>query len=221
MLKLFKKQHMSNTDLKPQDIIAKLIQIGSIQLSPNHPFTFASGIKSPVYCDTRLIISEVLFRDQVATTFANKIRKEYPEVEVLSGVATGSIAITALTAEKTKLSMIYTRKPKGYGHNKTFEGKLQKGQKVLVIEDAISTGTSSLQAVKQLQEAGADVVGVLVIYSHNLPEGFRNFEEAGVKYTSLCNFEDLIEFVSKNEIISSEEVLEMKKWQADPKNWTI
>jgi len=205
--------------LSPQQLIANLVKIGSIQLNPNDPFTFASGIKSPVYCDGRLLISEPIFRDKVANTLADQIIKKYIDVEILSGVATGSIAITALVSEKLHLPMIYARKPKGYGHNKSYEGKLRKGQKVVVIEDAISTGGSSLEAVQRLNEAGANVLGVFVIYSHNLKESFENFAKLNIKYTALCTFEDLLEFAGRSKMINLEQTKAMLEWQSNPSSW--
>jgi orotate phosphoribosyltransferase len=212
---------MLNKILSSQEIIANLVKINSIQVSPSEPFTFASGIKSPVYCDGRLIMSEPLFRDKLAETFAQKIMDKFIDVEIISGVATGSIAISAWVADKLHLPMIYARKPKGYGHNKCYEGKLREGQKVVVIEDAISTGSSAIDSVNKLREVGANVLGVMVIYSHNLKESFENFEKANIKYTSLCSFEDLLEFSQRSKMINLEETKAMLDWQANPNGWMV
>jgi orotate phosphoribosyltransferase len=205
--------------LSSQEVIANLIKINSIQINPKQPFIFASGISSPVYCDGRLVISEPLFRDRLASTFAEKIAQKYIDVETIAGVATGSIAISAWVAEKLNLPMIYARKPKGYGHNKSYEGKLRKGQKVVVIEDAISTGTNCLEAIDYLRKNGAVVLGVFVIYSHNLQKSFDNFKFAKTEYTALSSFEDLLTFAQKSKMINLEEKKAMLEWQQDPENW--
>ena len=207
--------------LTPQQVIANLVKVGSIQVSPQKPFTFSSGIKSPVYCDCRLTMSEPIFRDRLASTFAEKITQKYIDAEILSGVATGSIALSAWVAEKLRLPMIYARKPKGYGHNKAYEGKLREGQKVVVVEDVISAGGSSLEAVRKLREVGANVLGVFVIYSHNLKKSFTAFEEEGLKYTALCTFDDLLEFAQRSKMINLEETKAMLDWQVDPESWKV
>jgi orotate phosphoribosyltransferase len=209
---------MQNSLSKSQ-LVAKLLEIKAIQIQPNNPFTFASGIKSPVYTDGRLVISEPILRKQVAITFADQIKQKYPQVEIISGVATGSIAMSAWVADEMNLPMIYWRKPKGYGHNKSFEGKLEEGQKVIIIEDAVSTGTSSLSAVKDLRAKGADVLAVFVMYSHDLTEGVKNYADSNIACFPLCTFGDLLEYAQTSQMLSQKELDTLKLWHQDPQNW--
>jgi orotate phosphoribosyltransferase len=205
--------------LTESQLISKLLEIKAIQIQPSNPFTFASGIKSPVYSDGRLVISEPILRKQIAATFAQQIKEKYPETEIISGVATGSIAMSAWVADEMSLPMIYWRKPKGYGHNKTFEGKLEAGQKVIIIEDAVSTGTSSLSAVKDLRAKGADVLAVFVMYSHDLQEGIKNYADNQIACFPLCTFNDLVEYAQESEMLDQKELETLKLWHKDPQNW--
>lgn len=208
-----------NMSLTAQEIIKQLLEIGAIQIRPKDPFTFASGIKSPIYCDGRLVISQPKLRKEIAQTFATKIKAKYPEVEIISGIATGSIAMAAWVSDETNLPMIYWRKPKGYGHNKTFEGVMKEGQKVVIIEDAISTGSSSLSAVRDLREKGANILDVFVIYSHNLPSSKGNFAKENSSYTALCSFDDLVQYLETSNGATSEEINLLKLWNQDPEGW--
>jgi orotate phosphoribosyltransferase len=196
-----------------------LLKYKIVELRPSEPFTFASGIKSPIYCDARKIISHPELRKPIAEAIANKIKESYPDVEVISGVATGSIALAAWVSDILNLPMIYYRKPKGYGHNNTIEGKFVKGQKVVVIEDVVSTGGSCLNAVDSLREGGLDVLGTCFIYSHELQSAVDNFATKNCKYECLVGLAELIEYAGQNKILNSEEVASVLKWHSNPAEW--
>lgn len=207
--------------LDSSQIAAALLDKKIIELSPDKPFTFASGIKSPIYCDCRTIISDVGFRNQIAQSLAKKIKAAYPEVEVISGVATGSIAMAAWISEILQLPMIYYRKPKGYGHNNTIEGRVQKDQRVIVVEDVVSTGGSCLTAVNSLRDSGLDVLGAAFIYSHNIPSSIQNFEEANCKTLSLCVFDDVVDSAITTGILDKNQVELVKSWNQNPTQWGV
>jgi orotate phosphoribosyltransferase len=211
---------MSNS-LSSIQVASLLLQKKIIELSPDQPFTFASGIKSPIYCDCRTIISDVEFRMQVAHSLADQIKAKYPDVEVISGVATGSIAMAAWIADILKLPMVYYRKPKGYGHNNTIEGKVIKGQKVVVVEDVVSTGGSCLTAVKSLRENGLDVLGAAFIYSHNIPTSLQNFADENCQFTNLCGLEDVIKSAMESNILDDRQVELVKSWKQSPTTWGV
>lgn len=209
---------MSNVLTKNQ-LAELLLEYKIVELRPSEPFTFASGIKSPIYCDARKIISHPSLRNPIAVAIANKIKESYPDVEVISGVATGSIALAAWVSDILNLPMIYYRKPKGYGHNNTIEGEFVKGQKVVVIEDVVSTGGSCLNAVESLREGGLNVLGTCFIYSHELQSAVDNFATKNCKYECLVGFKDLIEFSEQTYILTSEEVQSALKWHTNPEKW--
>lgn len=206
-------------ELNNIQISALLLENKILELSPTAPFTFASGIKSPIYCDGRIIMSIPDLRKTIAFNLATKIKLAYPDVQVISGVATGSIAISAWIAEILNLPLIYYRKPKGYGHNNTVEGQFKVGQKVVVVEDVVSTGGSCLKAVESLREAGLDVLGVAFIYSHGMTKSIENFDNAKCKFVSLCGLEDALESANDSGILTTEQVVTVKDWKADPVNW--
>jgi orotate phosphoribosyltransferase len=206
-------------ELNPIQIASLLLNNKILELSPAAPFTFASGIKSPIYCDGRLIMSIPNLRKTIAYNLAQKIKTVYPDVEIISGVATGSIAMSAWVAEILDLPLIYYRKPKGYGHNNTVEGKYQPGQKVLVLEDVVSTGGSCLTAVESVRATGLDVLGVAFIYSHGMTKSIESFEAADCKYVSLCGLEDALESANQSGILTSQQVETVKDWKVDPTNW--
>lgn len=198
-----------------------LLKYKIVELRPSEPFTFASGIKSPIYCDARKVISHPELRKPIALAIANKIKESYPDVEVISGVATGSIALAAWVSEILNLPMIYYRKPKGYGHNNTIEGEFAKGQKVVVIEDVVSTGGSCLNAVDSLRESELNVLGTCFIYSHELQNAVDNFAAKDCKYECLVGFKDLIKYAEQNNILTSEEEISALKWHENPSAWGI
>jgi orotate phosphoribosyltransferase len=226
ILTLYKKQQFyfaknMSTVLTINQIAKLLLKYKIVEVRPNEPFTYASGIKGPIYCDARKIISHPELRKPIADAIANKIKESYPDVEVISGVATGSIALAAWVSEILNLPMIYYRKPKGYGHNNTIEGEFTKGQKVVVIEDVVSTGGSCLNAVDSLREGGLEVLGTCFIYSHELQNAVDNFASKECKYECLVGFKDLIEFSAQTNILNQDEVQSALKWHENPSAWGI
>jgi orotate phosphoribosyltransferase len=207
--------------LNSSDASKALLDHKIIELSPNSPFTFASGIKSPIYCDGRKIISNPKLRMDIAFSLAEMIKEKYPDVEVISGVATGSIAMAAWVSQILNLPMIYYRKPKGYGHNNTVEGEYQKGQKVVVIEDTVSTGGSCLTAVQSLRDNELDVLGVAFIYSHEMQKSIDNFNSNNCKYINLCGLTDVLVYAHSSGILTESEVKSVELWKKNPAEWVI
>ena len=206
-------------ELNSIQIASLLLENKILELSPTSPFTFASGIKSPIYCDGRIIMSIPDLRKIIAYNLASKIKQAYPDVEIICGVATGSIAISAWVAEILDLPLIYYRKPKGHGHNNTVEGKFESNQKVVVVEDVVSTGGSCLTAVESVRAASLDVLGVAFIYSHGMIKSIESFNSANCKFVSLCGLEDALESANQTGILTTDQVETVKDWKADPINW--
>ncbi|MDF8366542.1 orotate phosphoribosyltransferase [Weissella paramesenteroides] len=197
-----------------QTAVAKsLLDIAAIKLQPNDPFTWASGIKSPIYTDNRKTISFPDARRIIIDGLAALIKEQYPNVEVIGGVATAGIPHAAWVAEKLDLPMIYVRsKPKDHGTGKQIEGVLAAGQKVVLIDDLISTGGSVLGAVKATQAAGGEVLGVAAIFSYELPAATMNFAQAATPFSSLTNFSSLIQVVQKTGEITADELTMIANW---------
>jgi len=201
-------------------IVEILLQIKAIKLDPANPFTWASGWKSPIYCDNRKTLSFPEVRAFLKADFTRVIREKYPDVELIAGVATGAIAIGVLVAEELGLPFVYVRpKVKDHGLGNQIEGVLQVGQKVVVIEDLISTGNSSLNAVAALREAKTRILGMIAIFSYQFQIAEKNFKEAGVELNTLGNYSVLIEQAEKIGFISPEKSETLKKWRKDPGNW--
>ncbi len=199
------------------NIEKNLLKIKAVFLRPDEPFTWASGIKSPIYCDNRLILSYPMVRQIVELEIAKKIKKEFPEVEMLMGTATAGIAHAALAANILDLPMGYVRSSaKSHGRENKIEGFYKEGQKVVVVEDLISTGGSSIECVKALRDANLDVLGVISIFTYNLEEGFKNFEEANCKYVSIANYDDLIKEAVELKYIKENDLEKLKAWKLDP-----
>ncbi|MDL2320608.1 orotate phosphoribosyltransferase, partial [Alistipes sp. OttesenSCG-928-B03] len=176
-----------------REIAQSLLQIKAIKLSPANFFTWASGWHSPIYCDNRTTLSFPAVRDQIRDGFAAMVREKYPQAEVIAGVATGAIAHGVLVAEALGLPFIYVRSsPKAHGLTNQVEGYFEKGAKVVVIEDLVSTGGSSLSAVEALRDAGCDVLGMLAIFTYGFPTAAENFERAGVTLDTLSDYETMI-----------------------------
>ena len=195
----------------------QLLKIKAVFLRPNEPFTWASGIKSPIYCDNRLILSYPMVRQMVELEIAKKIKKEFPDVEILMGTATAGIAHAALAANNLDLPMGYVRSSaKSHGRENKIEGFYKEGQKVVVVEDLISTGGSSIECVNALREAKLDVLGVVSIFTYNLEEGFKNFENANCKYVSIANYDDLIKEAVELDYIKENDLEKLKAWKKDP-----
>jgi len=198
----------------------KLLQIKALKISPDAPFTWASGWKSPVYCDNRKLLSFPHVRDYVKSELANTIMDHFPEAESLAGVATAGIPHGALAADLLRLPFIYVRnKPKGHGLTNQIEGVLTEGQKVVVIEDLVSTGMSSLEAVEALRAAGADVIGMCALFTYGFPQAAEAFEKANVKLITLSNYDALVEVGVAQNIIQEDALDKLKQWRLSPSTW--
>lgn len=198
----------------------KLLHIKALKLSPDEPFTWASGWKSPVYCDNRKILSYPHVRDYVKSELANTILDNFPEAEALAGVATAGIPHGALAADLLRLPFVYVRsKPKGHGLTNQIEGVLTQGQKVVVIEDLVSTGMSSLEAVEALRNAGADVIGMCALFTYGFSQATEAFDKAGVKLITLSNYNALIELAGNNGSIQPEALYKLNQWRESPDTW--
>lgn len=201
-------------------VAEKLLQINAIKLSPQEPFTWASGWKSPIYCDNRKVLSYPYVREFVKSEMSNIIFSDFPDAELLAGVATAGIAWGALSADQLKLPYIYVRpKPKEHGLGNQIEGFYEKGQKVLVIEDLISTGKSSLQVVEVLRNAGLEVIGMVGIFTYGFSVADKAFAEARVPFKTLTNYPTLIKMAVEKGTVTLEQQGILLNWQADPSNW--
>lgn len=190
-----------------QQVAGQLLKIKAVFLRPQEPFTWASGIKSPIYCDNRIILSYPEARNIVEQAIADTIQKEYPECEVLMGTSTAGIPHAAIAATILGKPMGYVRSgAKDHGRGNQIEGRLEKGQKVVVVEDLISTGGSCIEVVNTLREAGADVLGIVSIFTYGLKKGLQRLEEAKVKNVSLTNFDQLIEIAAEQKYIEEGEI---------------
>ena len=197
-----------------------LLQIKAIKLEPQQPFTWASGWKSPIYCDNRIILSYPPIRNFVRENFARQIEELYGKPDVIAGVATGAIGIGMLVAEYMSLPFIYVRpEAKGHGRKNQIEGHLESGQTVVVIEDLISTGNSSLNSIKALQEANVTIKGLLAIFTYGFKISEDNFKKANIDLYTLSNYEHLIESALKSNYINTSEAETLKSWRKDPSNW--
>ena len=202
------------------EVAKKLIDIKAIKVQPDAPFTWASGWKSPIYCDNRKILSYPETRTFVRDRFVDIIRSKYPQAEVIAGVATGAIAMGALVAEVLGLPFIYIRSaPKGHGLENLIEGVMHEGQKVVVVEDLISTGGSSLNAAEAVVKARGNVLGMVAIFTYGFPHAIDNFAKAGIELTTLSNYHALIDSaVAMNEVNTSQ-VETLMKWRENPSEW--
>lgn len=199
-----------------REIINSLLEIKAVELRVDKEnwFTWTSGIKSPIYCDNRLIMSYPKIRKQVAEGFAKKIKESYPDVECIVGTATAGIPHAAWISDIMNLPMLYVRSSaKEHGKTNQIEGKIEKGKKVVVIEDLISTGKSSVIAAKALQEAGFEVLGVIAIFSYNLEKAKQKFTEASVPFTTLTNYDVLLELAKEQGLIGENENKVLLKWR--------
>jgi orotate phosphoribosyltransferase len=203
-----------------KQIAELLLQINAIKLSPENPFTWASGWKSPIYCDNRIILSYVKARHQVAQQMAEYIKQNYPTVELIAGVATGAIGIGILVAELLNLPFVYVRpEPKKHGRQNQIEGSVSQNQKTVVIEDLISTGMSSINAVKALRDSGLDVLGMVAIFSYAFDISKENFEKENVKLHTLSNYHFLLEKAIEIGYISEKELDTLNQWRISPDKW--
>jgi len=197
-----------------------LLQINAIKLNPRNPFTWASGWNSPIYCDNRITLSFPAVRNYIRDEFSKNIEKQFGKPDVIAGVATGAIGIGILVAESLGLPFVYVRpEPKKHGRLNQVEGYLQKGQNVIVVEDLISTGNSSLLAVEALKEAGANVKGMAAIFSYGFEIASENFKNANVDLYTLSNYENLLPLAVAKRYITEEEEITLQEWRKSPSKW--
>lgn len=202
------------------EVTKKLVQINTIKIQPSNPFTWASGWKAPIYCDNRKLLSYPEARTYVRDQFVKLVREKYPQAEVIAGVATGAIAIGMLVAQELGLPFIYVRsKPKDHGLENLIEGDLKAGQKVVVIEDLVSTGVSSLKAAEAITNFGGDVLGMMAIFTYNFPIAKENFAKAGIELTTLSRYKTLIEVALESGEILESQVESLNRWREDPAHW--
>lgn len=202
-------------------IAQTLLQIKAIKLSPANPFTWASGWHSPIYCDNRKTLSYPEVRREIYRAFAKIVAEKYPQAEVIAGVATGAIACGVLTAEELGKPFIYVRSaPKDHGMTNQVEGHFEPGAKVVVVEDLISTGGSSLKAVEALRAAGCEVLGMVAIFTYGFPTATANFEKAGVRLDTLSDYNTLIELAAEQNYIEPEEMETLREWRRAPDVWS-
>jgi orotate phosphoribosyltransferase len=198
----------------------KLLGIKAIKLQPSNPFTWASGWKSPIYCDNRKLMSYPTIRNFLKIQFGRIILEKYPDVEAIAGVATGAIAPGAIVADLLGLPFVYVRAtPKGHGLENLIEGDLKPNQKVIVIEDLVSTGISSLKAVEAIRKDGANVIGMVCIFTYGFPIATKNMEEANVELTSLSNYDAILEEAVRTEYIDESELQTLQDWRENPDTW--
>lgn len=208
-----------NTDLR-KNIASELLRINAVKLQPNAPFTWASGWKSPIYCDNRVTLSFPELRTLIKKTFAERIRELYPKVEVIAGVATAGVPQGALIAEELGLPYIYVRsKAKSHGMTNMIEGLVQEGKKVVVIEDLISTGGSAIKAIEAIREAGMDVLGLAAIFTYGFPDADDNLKAADVSYFTLSDYGALLDVALAGDSITKEEVKSLNQWRESPSTW--
>lgn len=197
-----------------------LLQINAIKLKPENPFTWASGWKSPIYCDNRITLSYPPIRTFLREQIGKQIEELYGKPDVIAGVATGAIGIGMLVAEYLNLPFIYVRpEPKKHGRGNQIEGMLESGQNVVVVEDLISTGKSSLNAVKALKNEGANVKGMIAIFTYGFDVATKNFEEAGLDLHTLSSYEYLIEQAVETNYVSNNQIETLQQWRAQPDSW--
>ena len=202
-------------------IAGKLLQAEAVQLSPSKPFTWASGWKSPIYCDNRRVLSYPYIRDFIKSEMCNIVFEKFPDVDLLAGVATAGIAWGAMVADQLKLPFIYVRpKPKEHGLGNQIEGYFRRDQKVIVIEDLVSTGKSSLQVVDVLKNEGIEVAGMVSIFTYGFPVATEAFKTAGIEYYSLTDYPSLVALALERQTIEASEEEVLLKWRDDPANWT-
>ena len=198
-------------------IAEDLLSIRAVFFRPDEPFTWASGIKSPVYCDNRLILTAPVVRTEVETALMQTIRREYPDAEVLMGTSTAGIAHAAITAQMMGLPMGYVRSSsKDHGRQNQIEGRLEKGQKVVVVEDLISTGGSVLEVVNVLRGAGAEVLGIVSIFTYGMKKGLERLAAAKVRNVSLTNFDVIAQVAAEQKYIKPEDVARLLQFRNDP-----
>jgi len=208
---------MENTQI---EVTKRLLAIDTIKIQPDTPFTWASGWIAPIYCDNRKVLSYPETRTYICNQFVQLVREKYPNAEAIAGVATGAIAIGVLVAEVMQLPFIYVRsKPKGHGLENLIEGDIQPGTKVVIIEDLISTGGSSLSAAQAVRNYGAEVLGMLAIFTYNFSLAAKNFQEANIELTTLSNYNLLLKMAYDSGEISDIQLESLNNWRKNPETW--
>ncbi|MDL2231617.1 orotate phosphoribosyltransferase [Porphyromonadaceae bacterium OttesenSCG-928-L07] len=203
-----------------ENVASSLLKIKAIKLEPSNPFTWASGWKSPIYCDNRKTLSYPEVRDYIRDQFVAVIKEKYPNVDVIAGVATGAIAQGVLVAQALNLPFIYVRSSaKSHGLENLIEGDCKPGQKVVVIEDLISTGGSSLQAVEAIRGAGCEVLGMSAIFTYGFQKAVDNFEKAKCELTTLSNYNAMIDLAVKSGYVQESDVERLKEWRKSPETY--
>lgn len=201
-------------------IAAMLLQIQAIKLDTDKPFSWSSGWKSPIYCDNRLSLSYPEIRDTIKKALAQAIRENFFTVESIAGVATAGIAPGVLVADMLNIPFLYVRpKPKDHGMENLIEGKIVRGQKVVVVEDLVSTGGSSLKATQALRDAGLEVLGMVSIFNYGFDIATRNFYDANTSLISLCDYPNLLKFALEQAYITERQMISLKAWRVDPAGW--
>lgn len=201
-------------------VAEKLLQINAIKLSVQQPFTWASGWKSPIYCDNRKVLSFPFIRDFIKSELCNVVFEKFPDAALIAGVATAGIAWGAMTADQLKLPFVYVRpKPKEHGLGNQVEGYFEKGQKTVVIEDLVSTGKSSLEVVEVLRREGVEVIGMVSIFNYGFDVALSAFEKAGLEYHSLTNYQNLVELALQKGMIGPGDEQTLLKWRESPSTW--
>ena len=204
-----------------QRVAKALLDIHAVTLSPDQPFTWAIGLKSPIYTDNRLTISYPEVRQAIFNGMVEQIKLHFSEADVIAGTATAGIPHAAWVAQNMELPMIYVRtKPKDHGQGKQIEGVLKEGQKVVVIDDLISTGGSVLNAVRAVNNAGGKVIGVVSVFTYDLPAAEQNFMANGLKYYSVTDYMTLIKVAKENNQISADHLKSLQEWRKDPLSWS-
>jgi orotate phosphoribosyltransferase len=205
-----------------KSVAEKLLKIKAVKLQPNNPFVWASGWNSPIYCDNRKTLSYPQIRNFIKIELARLILELYPEAEVIAGVATGAIAQGALVADELGLPFVYVRPtPKDHGLENMIEGDLRPRQKVVVIEDLISTGGSSLKAVEAIRNDGSEVLGMLAIFSYGFPVAEEKFKKAKVKLTTLCGYDSVLAEALATNYIAAEDIETLQEWRQSPSTWKV
>ena len=204
-----------------QLLAEKLLSISAIKLQPSIPFVWASGWNSPIYTDNRKTLSYPEVRNFIKVELSRLIAENFNEAEVVAGVATGAIAQGALVADTLSLPFVYIRStPKDHGLENLIEGNIKPGQKVVIVEDLVSTGKSSLKAAQAVRDAGAEVVGMVAIFTYEFPQAAEAFKKAGIKLLTISNYSAMVDAAVKANYIKDEDVETLKQWREDPANWT-
>ena len=211
---------MINKSEIEQKVAEFLLQIKAIKLQPNNPFTWASGWKSPIYCDNRITLSHPYIRTYIRQKLTSLVQEEFGAVSVIAGVATAGIPQGVLVAQELGLPFIYVRsKTKDHGTGSLIEGEFSSGQRVVVVEDLISTGKSSLQAVNALIDAGCEVAGLVAIFNYGFDVAEENFKQAKCRFLSLSNYNALIEYAAQHSFVSAADLKLLRQWREDPEGW--